>query len=169
MRKGCENGYRICREDAGLTQEQAAEVLHVSTRTLSDYENGHTKTPDEIVSAMTEKYKTPPLVWWHFKYHSVLGKFLPDIQMPQTHGDMAFKAVLAKRDLDPAVEIIAEIMADGQIDKHKKDDFREFIRRLKKAKEKILSVIIYAEQFSDEDDGTKKTSRAWWGPVITAC
>jgi transcriptional regulator with XRE-family HTH domain len=146
MSKGCDNGYKLCREDAGLPQEQAAEALHVSTRTLSDYENGRTKAPDDIVSAMAERYNTPLLVWWHLKHHSVLGKYLPDIQVPQTHGDMAFQAVLVKDDIDPAVVLIKKIMADGKICEQDQDDLQEFRNRFMSSKEKILSVILYLER-----------------------
>ena len=54
MSNECENLYKICRISAGLTQEQAAELLAVSQRTLSEYENGRARVPDDIVAAMVE-------------------------------------------------------------------------------------------------------------------
>ena len=102
MNNNCVNGYKTSRQNAGFTQEQAVELISqitggdLAVRTLSDYENGHVKkVPDEIVAAMADAYNCPILAWWHMKRNSPLGKFLPDIIMPQTNGDMAFQLVLA--------------------------------------------------------------------------
>ena len=37
--------YKICREAAGLTQEQAAEGLNCSVRSLARYESGEQHVP----------------------------------------------------------------------------------------------------------------------------
>ena len=47
MTKDCDTQYKISRNSAGFTQEQAAEMLAeeinrpLAVRTLSNYENGH--------------------------------------------------------------------------------------------------------------------------------
>jgi len=71
MTRECDTQYKISRNSAGLTQEQAAEMLAEETsrplavRTLSDYENGHTKVPDEVVAAMAKVYGCPIVVYLH--------------------------------------------------------------------------------------------------------
>ena len=65
MSNECENLYKICRISAGLTQEQAAELLAVSQRTLSEYENGRARVPDDIVAAMVEVYNSPLIAYYH--------------------------------------------------------------------------------------------------------
>jgi len=142
--KECENRYKICRSTSGLTQEQAAELLGVAPRTLSDYENGHARVPDDIVATMADLYKSTILPWWHLKQTSVLGKYLPDIIIPQTNGDMAFQLILAKDTLEPTVEMIKSIMANGCIDEHEQDDFNKSIDMIRQVNAKLLSVIIYA-------------------------
>jgi transcriptional regulator with XRE-family HTH domain len=144
MSKGCENRYKVCRTAAGITQERAAELLGVASRTMSDYENGHARVPDDIVATMAEIYKSPLLAWWHLQQTSILGKYLPDIVMPQTHGDMAFQLILAKDDLEPTVKTIKSIMANGRIDDHEQGDFNESMEMVRKVNAKLLSVIIYA-------------------------
>ena len=47
--------YKTCRKLAGLTQEQASELLCVEVRSLSGYENG-AKVPDDIVARMADGY-----------------------------------------------------------------------------------------------------------------
>ena len=146
MPRTCENRYKVCRETAGFTQSQAADLLHTSERSLSDYENGKTKVPDDIVASMSEEYNAPLLAWWHLKETSVLGKYLPDIIMPQTNGDMAFQLVLAQDDLSPAVDSIKKIVSDGRIDGDEQADFAANIQQIKNVNGKLVSVVAYAEQ-----------------------
>ena len=156
MSKEHENRYKMCRNNAGLTQEQAAELLHVAPRTLSDYENGKTP-PDDIVAAMAEIYKSPLLAWWHLKHHSILGKFLPEITPPQTHGDMAFQLICAHEDLESAVMTVRQIVKNkkiceetGQMCDNTKHDFKRAVDGLRQVKAKILSSIIFADKISDD-------------------
>ena len=44
--------YKICREQAGYTQEQAAELLHISVRMLCRYESGEAVVPNDLVAGM---------------------------------------------------------------------------------------------------------------------
>lgn len=82
--------YKTARKSAGLSQEIAAEVLHISTRTLSDYENTRTTPPDDIVVNMVKEYKAPWLAFKHLKETSMVANlFLPEIDVT----DLA-KAVL---------------------------------------------------------------------------
>lgn len=135
--------------NAGLTQELAAELLHISIRTLSDYENGHTQVADDIVAAMADLYNSPILAWWHLRETSVLGKFLPEIITPQTNGDMAFQVILAQDELAAAVTGIKQIMSDGEISSGEKVTYRECIELIKNANGKLFSVIAYAKKEVD--------------------
>jgi len=147
MSKDCENHYKLCRETARITQEQAAELLHISPRTLSDYENGHTKVPDDIVSAMADHYNSPLLAWWHLKHCSILGKFLPDLQMPQTHGDMAFQLWMAQNDLVPTVKDVMEIVGSGLCNETSKG-FKDAMAKIKHVHAMLLSTTIYSDQLA---------------------
>jgi len=131
-----------------MTQEVAAAVLNVSPRTLSDYENGHCRVPDDIVAAMTRVYKCPLLAWWHLKETSVLGEFLPDIQVPQTNGDMVFQLIIAQDDLAPRIEAIKHLLSSGDICKTKLPEFDDAVQGLKQVKAKIMSSVLYAKKIS---------------------
>ena len=125
MSNDCGNLYKICRISSGLTQEQAAELLAVSQRTLSDYENDRARVPDDIVAIMAETYNSPLVAYYHLKHFSPLGRYLPEIQEPQTNGDMAFQTI---------------------IDSDESGKFAEFVRIMRKVSGKIFSVVAYAEK-----------------------
>jgi transcriptional regulator with XRE-family HTH domain len=127
-----------------MTQEQAAELLVVAPRTLCEYENGRARVPDDIVDAMSKHYKAPLLAWWHLKNTSVLGKYLPDVIMPQTHGDMTAQLCSAEWRLRQIVDEIQRIMENGAVDEHEKLDFDHAIEFVKQVNAKLLSVVIYA-------------------------
>lgn len=141
----CENLYKLCRTSAGLTQEQAAELLAVSPRTLSDYENDRARVPDDVVDAMSRQYKAPLLAWWHLRNTSVLGKYLPDVVMPQTNGDMIAQLSIAEWRLKQVVDDIQRIMENGRVEEHEKTDFKKAIEFVRQVNSKLLSVIVYAE------------------------
>ena len=145
MSNECENLYKICRTSAGLTQEQAAEMLGIAPRTLSDYENDRTKVPDDIVDAMSRHYKAPLLAWWHLRNTSVLGKYLPDVVMPQTNGDLIAQLSMAEWRLKQVVEDIQRIMENGRVEEHERHDFQKAIGFVRQVNSKLLSVIVYAE------------------------
>lgn len=148
MSNDCENLYKVCRVSAGLTQEQAAELLAVAPRTLSDYERDQARVPDDTVAKMAEAYNAPLIAYYHLRRFSPLGKYLPDLQEPQTHGDMAFQAIIARDELGPAVDCIKRLVADGVIDSDERGQFSECITALRRVYGKILSVVAYAERIS---------------------
>lgn len=143
MNKECLYYYKTCRESAGIKQEVAAEFLNVSCRTLSDYENGRSKVPDDIVDCMAELYKSPMLAWWHLKTHSVLGKYLPDVIVPQTEVDMVFQGILAKDKLAPVVDGLKEIMSDGMIDELEEEILEGHIDDMRIVNNKLTSIILW--------------------------
>ena len=153
MSNNCENRYKMSRNNAGLTQEQAADVLHISVRTLSDYENGHAVPSDETVLAMVDIYSCPLLGWWHLKKSPLGNRVLPDIQMPTTNGDMAFQAWSAQNALVPTVNSLMELLGGKlqpddlcEIDK---SVLRQKIDSLEQIRSMIVSVILYGRKITD--------------------
>jgi transcriptional regulator with XRE-family HTH domain len=145
MRKDGDNRYKLSRNNAKFTQEQAAEMLGVAPRTLSDYENERARVPDDVVAAMADVYNCPLLAWWHLKNHSVLGKFLPDVQMPVTNGDAAFQLWQAQNSLVPAVKDIMEIMS-GELCEDKSNDLKKNMERIEQVRAALASVTLYVQK-----------------------
>ena len=72
------NPYRESRDRAGMSQEAAAEALHISTRTLWSYETTIRPT-DETVMSMAELYQDPYLEYEHLRLSPIGKKILPVI------------------------------------------------------------------------------------------
>ncbi len=151
--------YKTCRESAGIKQEIAAEHLNVSIRSLSDYENGKARVPDDIVDSMAELYRSPLLAWWHLKTNSVLGKYLPDVFEPKTEVDMVFQGILAKDKLSPIVEGIKEIMSDGTIDDLEEDALNDHIDDMRIVNNKLTSIILWHDARIKKESRPKATNQ----------
>lgn len=118
MQHLCANIYQSARNTTDLTQISAAESLLVSPRSLSDYENGKTPVPDDVVCRMIEVYGVQWLAYEHLRCSTLVGqKYLPEI----THTDLA-KSVLKLQkevgDLKPINADMIEIACDGTIEEH---------------------------------------------------
>jgi transcriptional regulator with XRE-family HTH domain len=145
MKQDCENRYKMSRVIAKIKQEDAAELLNVSPRSLSDYENGHRSVPDDIVAKMAEIYKCPLLAWWHLKQFSVLGKFLPDVQMPETKGDMALQMWMAQNSLVPTVSTVMELLGEG-ICSQNSESFQNVMAKANQVTGMLLSSIMFGQK-----------------------
>lgn len=65
--------YKICREQAGYTQERAAELLPCSVRALARYESGEVRVPDDMAYRMVRLYNSQFLAAEHLRQVSVLA------------------------------------------------------------------------------------------------
>ena len=65
--------YKICREQAGYTQEQAAELLHISVRMLCRYESGEAVVPNDVADGMVRLYNDNFLAVEHLRRGSEMA------------------------------------------------------------------------------------------------
>lgn len=141
MSRCCENIYQNARKSANLTQQQAAELLHISPRTLCDYESGKTVPADDIVCNMIEVYGTEWLGYQHLKQSTLVGqKYLPDIEC----SDLA-KSVLRLQkevsDLDNVNRDMIDIACDGVIHDHEEPRWRNITKEIYEMAGAALAVI----------------------------
>ena len=74
--------YKSCREQAGLTQEDAAERLSCSVRSLARYEAGEAAVPDDIAYRMVLLYDSQYLAVGHLRQASqVAARVLPPLSV----------------------------------------------------------------------------------------
>lgn len=134
--------YRICREQAGLTQEQAAEGLNCSVRQLARYESGETPVPDDLAYAMVRRYDSQYLAVEHLRLVShVAAEVLP----PVTVLDLPRAAIriinlvrkFAERHREQALLDIAE---DGVISPEERPLFDEIMAELRELVKAIMEL-----------------------------
>ena len=73
----CKEGktiYQESRRQAGISQESAADILHVSVESIGAYERGETRIPCEIVVRMADVYNDPMLAYRHMTEACPVGK-----------------------------------------------------------------------------------------------
>lgn len=144
--KECGNIYRISRVSADVSQEVAAELLHISSRSLSDYEAGRTTPPDDIVCAMVEVYSAHWLAYEHLRISSKVGQmFLPEIDF----SDLP-KAVLRFQKEVGDIQLISrdmvEIACDGTVDHTEIERWHHVGREVTEAIGAAFSVVFSHQQ-----------------------
>ena len=142
--KGYVNEYQVWRKRAGFNQDDAAEQLYMSKRTLQKFESGERIPSDDVVDLMAEVYGSPGLARWHFETHNPLSKrLLPKITLPQTQEAMALQLIVAQEDFTPNVAVVKQFVCG---DEGKRNDFYEALERLEEVISKAYSAILFAKE-----------------------
>ena len=117
MSDNCKLYYKTCREEASLTQEQAAALLGISeVGTLSKYENGHIPVSQELVASMIKVYRTPSLAKWHVEFTNPdLVNYLRTADKPLTDGDAMLQLELADDSITEERTALKAILRDGKV------------------------------------------------------
>lgn len=121
MQSECVNIYKKARLSANIkSQELAAELLHISKRSLADYETDVTVPPDDVVCGMVELYRNRWLGYQHLQIHSEIGRrYLPVIQ----ETDLAVAVLKLQkevRDIDGIQTAMIEVACDGIVEHHER-------------------------------------------------
>lgn len=147
--------FKTCREQAGLTQEQAIVLLNIAdVSTLSKYENGHLPVSPELAAAMVKVYRTPLLANWYVRYtNPQLAGYLPELTEPITDGDVSFQMELADDDITETRAAVKAILRDGIITPEEAETLTIKAKTLREIANKILSAATYLESREATDDG----------------
>ena len=116
----------------------------LAVRTLSGYENGHDKVPDEVVAAMAKVYGCPLIVWLHVANNPHIGGFFPEIQKPQTYGDMALLYWNAVDMLEKAKPDFMSFRKDDDPEK-----LKHAFQSAEQARAMLVTVILYGKVITD--------------------
>lgn len=140
--------YKICREQAGYTQERAAELLHCSVRTLCRYESGEIVPPNDIVTAMAGLYNNTYVVFAHVRDSSeIAAQFIPEI-VPcgiQTAAMRCFNRIAQFMSRRPDLRLM-EIAEDGLIDESEQQDLDQILADLSELIKVFTEVRLAARQ-----------------------
>lgn len=145
--------FKTCREQAGLTQEQAIVLLGISeVGTLSKYENGHLPVSPELAAEMVKVYRTPLLANWYVRYtNPKLSQYLPEISDLVTDGDMALQMELADDDISDVRKAVKAILRDGTVSSDEAAQLKLNAKTLRAIANKILSAANFLEEREVDD------------------
>lgn len=139
--------YKTCREAAGMTQEQAAEALNCSVRSLARYETGEQRTPDDVAYRMAVLYDSQYLAVQHLRLVSqVAAELLPPVAVRELpvaairiiNRVRAFAVQHREQDL-------LDIAEDGVISEAERPLFDEIMAELREMVQAILELGISEE------------------------
>lgn len=129
-----------------MSQEYAAGLLNVCPRTLSDYENGKTIVPDDVVVKMGEIYQTQYLVWWHLKNRTLYGSILPDVFEAASIGDTMFSFMLAIDEATESFETYKDVFRDKKLDEMELPEMVAAASQLKHAIDLLQTTYLFTEE-----------------------
>lgn len=133
MQNDCTNIYQSARKIAGLTQERAAELLGLSTRSLADYESGLRLPPNDVADRMVTAYNSQLLAVQHLRNSTQFARdLLPDVQtmaLPEAVLTLV-DAVYSFAD-DRLDRELIDIARDGVISADERDRFDRVIDKIR--------------------------------------
>ena len=153
------NIYQRGRKSTLLTQEEAAERLHISPETLKRYEGGRLTPPDETVARMCEVYGARWLALEHAKATDRRG-ILPELE-PKPLPMATISLTNRLRDAADRLAGLLRIAEDGVIDDAERPEFDDIVQDLRETIAAAYQVI-YADGAKKErpEAGTSKRSRS---------
>lgn len=123
------NALFACRHTAGMTQERAAEVLNISTRSMSKYESGTVTPSDAMVAHMVKAYEAPWLGYLYLSRVTETGKLLLPAIEPSGVSSQALHWLVSMRKAAEIRELLENISADDKISQDELDSFKVCISR----------------------------------------
>ena len=134
------NIYKIGREDAGLTQERASELIDISVESLRAYENNNRIPPDPVVIRMIEIYDARYLAYQHLKTSAEVGrKYMPDIELK----DLPIAILNLQKAVADYLKVgdeVIDIAYDGVIDDEERPRWETILQMMDRISEAILAL-----------------------------
>ena len=151
------NIYQRGRKTTLLTQEEAAERLHISPETLKRYEGGRLTPPDETVARMCEVYGARWLALEHAKATDTLG-ILPPVE-PKPLPMATISLTNRLRDAADRLAGLLRIAEDGVIDDTERPEFDDIVEDLRETIAAAYQVIYADAKKERPEAATSKRSR----------
>lgn len=150
------NIYQRARKVTLLTQEEAAERLHISPETLKRYEGGRLTPPDETVARMCEIYGVSWLALEHAKATDRLG-ILPELE-PKPLPMATISLTNCLRDAADWLAGLLRIAEDGVIDDAERPEFDTIVQDLRETIAAAYQVIYADAKKERPEAATSKRS-----------
>lgn len=146
------NSYKKARLEAGLTQEQAAELLFTSVESLKAYETGLRLPPNDMAARMAKEYGAPWLAVEHLRASSGDLGVLPEVHV-QGLPTAVLTLVNRCAGLDGQLRKLMRIAEDGVIDEGERESFDSIAEELTALIGAAYQVLYPAKTKKDRPEG----------------
>lgn len=135
---------RTARNKAGLTREEAAHRIYVGTRTLADYELGHTIAPPDVVMRMAEVYREPTLPADYCATVCPIGQVLAHCVRRSEFAITVLRLLKEFSDVEQLRDALVHIASDGKINPHEVAEFTSILKELVELERQIGELKFFA-------------------------
>lgn len=151
--------YQKARISADLTQEQAAEALYVSLRTVTAWEQGEREPSNTTVWQMCQSYGTPWLALEHLKISAEPLGILPENIQVQGLPTAVLALINRATALADDYRRLMRIAEDGVIDETEQPDFSSITDHIQDVIAAGFQVIYARDTDAKKDHPTAGTVR----------
>jgi transcriptional regulator with XRE-family HTH domain len=140
------NIYGRCRRARGITQEYAAELLGVATRTVAAWESGERIPSGVMVARMVDVYQTPVLAVEHLRLNDELARnIIPRIaETPLPQAVCQLISAVRNFSAIEGEDRLLQIAADGKVDEIEKAEYDMLLEALEPIVQAAMTLRITA-------------------------
>lgn len=140
------NIYGRCRRARGFTQEYAAELLGVATRTVAAWESGERIPSGVMVARMVDVYQTPVLAVEHLRLNDELARnIIPRIaETPLPQAVCQLISAVRNFSAIEGEDRLLQIAADGRVDEIEKAEYDMLLEALEPIVQAAMTLRITA-------------------------
>lgn len=141
------NNYQLCREQAELTREAAAEQMeYVSADRIEKIENERSLPHPEEILAMSKVYKAPDLCNFYCSHQCPIGQeFVPEVKIKDL-SQITLEMLASLNALEKEKNRLIEITVDGQITSDEMEDFEKIQTQLSQIAMAIDSLQLWVQK-----------------------
>lgn len=141
------NHYHICRENANLTREAAAELMEfVSDDRIEKIESERSFPHPEEILAMSKAYKAPDLCNYYCSHSCPIGQeSVPEIKLKDL-SQITLEMLASLNFMEKQKNRLIEITVDGAITKDEMEDFENIQAQLLQISMAIDSLQLWVQK-----------------------
>lgn len=137
----------MCRENAELTREAAAELMeYVSADRIEKIENERSLPHPEEVLAMSKAYKSPDLCNYYCSHECPIGQeYVPEVKFKEL-SQITLEMLASLNSLENEKSRLIEITVDGSITEDEMADFEKIQTQLSQISMAIDSLQLWVQK-----------------------
>ena len=139
--------YQVCREEAGLTREEASEATgFLSDDKIEKLESGKTQARPEEVMALADAYRKPELIRWYCANECPIGqKYYPEVE-PKELANIAIEILAELNSLNESRDRLISIASDSKVSPDEYEDFYKIKEELSEIAESARALQLWIEK-----------------------